>query len=501
MAVAYRSRVRPGRDGFARLLRAEWTKFRTVRRWSLGLVAAALVIVVISVLGASGIHVRAAGASRAPEARGGVPVHDTFRLVHRELRGDGEITVRVASLTSRVEGSAASEPWAKAGVIIKASTRPGSPYVALLSTVGHGVRMQYGYTHDEAVRSGGLLRLTREGALVTGYVSDDGVRWTKVGTVRPAGMPQTVRIGVFAAAPMHAEVHRRFGSTQGVERPSSATAVFDQVGVRGGTAPGWTATTVGEQPGPPGGGPRPVSTSTVSGDTITITGTGDIGPLSGGLDLVGKSLQGALVGLLVMVTLGVLFMTSEYRHGLIRTTFTASPRRGRVLAAKAMVIAAVTFVTSLAALCAAFPLAQAELRAGGARPPGFPHLHLTDATSLRAVAGTAALLAVTAVLALALGAILRHGAGAIAAVIVLVLVPQILVMTLPLTAAQWVQRLTPAAGFAIQQSAPHYAQSPRPCLPEQGCYPLSPWAGLAVPCLYAAVALVVAWWLTRRRAA
>jgi hypothetical protein len=500
MAVAYRSRVRPGRDGFARLLRAEWTKFRTVRRWLLGLAAAASVIVVVSLLGASGSHVRPAGGPPSPTGPDGTAVKDAFRFVHQELRGDGAITARVTSLTSRVEGSTASEPWAKAGVIIKAGTRPGSPYVALLVTAGHGVRLQYDYTQDKAVRPGRLLRLARSGSVFTGYVSDDGVHWTKVGTARPARMPETVQAGLFAAAPTHTETHRRFGSTESTDLPSSATAVFDQVDVRGGAGRGWDATTVGDQPGggPPGGGPR---TSTVSGATVTITGTGDIGPISGGVDLVGKGLQGALVGLLVVVALGALYMTSEYRHGLIRTTLTASPRRGRVLAAKALVVAAVTFVTCSAALCVTFPLAQAKLRASGFRPPGFPRLDLTDATSLRAVVGTAALMAVVAVLALALGAILRHSAAAIAAVIVLVLVPQILVVSLPLTAAQWLQRLTPAAGFAVQQSVRYYPQSPAPCLPEQGCYPLSPWAGLAVPCLYAAVALAVAWWLMRRRAA
>jgi hypothetical protein len=502
MAVTYRSRVQPGRDGFAQLLRAEWTKFRTVRRWLLGLAAAALVIVVISLLGASGSNVHSAGGPQPPMGPEGVQVKDSFRLVHQGLRGDGAITARVASLTSRVDGSDGTEPWAKAGVIIKESTKPGSRYVALMATAGHGVRMQHDYAHDKAVRSGGWLRLTRSGSAFTGYVSADGAHWTKVGTVHLNGLPETVQAGLFAASPRHIELNRQFGSTQGDDRLAHATGVFDQVDLRGErTGDGWAGTTVGAQADPtaPGGDAAFVNTSTESGGTFTVTGTGEIGPISGGIDLVQRSLQGALVGLLVLITLGALFMTSEYKHGVIRTTLTASPRRGRVLAAKAVVIAAVTFGTALAALCVTFPLAQSKLRASGFKPPGFPHLDLTDATSLRAVAGTAALIAVAAVLALALGAILRHSAGAIAAVIVLFLLPQILVVALPLTAAQWLQRLTPAAGFAVQQSTPRYSQVAEPCLPEQGCYPLSPWAGFAVPCLYAAVALGLAWWLMRRR--
>ena len=42
------------------------------------------------------------------------------------------------------------QPWAKAGLIVKASTTQGSAYAAIMVTGGHGVRMQYDYTHDVA---------------------------------------------------------------------------------------------------------------------------------------------------------------------------------------------------------------------------------------------------------------------------------------------------------------------------------------------------------------
>ena len=44
----------PGRDGFAQLVRAEWTKLRTVRGWVIGLVVAALVMAGIGLLTAVG---------------------------------------------------------------------------------------------------------------------------------------------------------------------------------------------------------------------------------------------------------------------------------------------------------------------------------------------------------------------------------------------------------------------------------------------------------------
>src|SRR5262249_61352818 len=54
----YRSDVRAGRDGFGQLLRAEWTKFRTVRGWVIGMIAAAVVTVLLGLFAASGIGAR-----------------------------------------------------------------------------------------------------------------------------------------------------------------------------------------------------------------------------------------------------------------------------------------------------------------------------------------------------------------------------------------------------------------------------------------------------------
>ena len=76
---------------------------------------------------------------------------DSFYFVHQPLAGNGSITVRVTSLTGQPgrgesRGRRLQPPWAKAGIIIKASTRPGSAYAAMMVTGGHGVRMQYDFT-------------------------------------------------------------------------------------------------------------------------------------------------------------------------------------------------------------------------------------------------------------------------------------------------------------------------------------------------------------------
>jgi ABC-type transport system involved in multi-copper enzyme maturation permease subunit len=208
---------------------------------------------------------------------------------------------------------------------------------------------------------------------------------------------------------------------------------------------------------------------------------------------------GTLFGAIAVIALGAVFITGEYRRGMIRTSLAASPRRGRVLAAKAVVIGAVTFAAGLAGAAVAFPVAVAKLHALSWKPPVWPAWSLTSQVGVRMVLGTAALLAVTALLALAAGTILRRSAAAITAVIGLVVVPLVLSAVLPTAPADWLLRYTPAAAFALQTSTLRYPQVTTGCIPYHGCYPLAPWTGFAVMCAWAAVALAVAAVLLRRR--
>jgi ABC-type transport system involved in multi-copper enzyme maturation permease subunit len=168
-----------------------------------------------------------------------------------------------------------------------------------------------------------------------------------------------------------------------------------------------------------------------------------------------------------------------------------------MLAAKAVVIGSVTFIAGLAGAAAAAPLGERLLRSNGNHI-----LPVSTLTELRVVAGTAALLAVAAVLALALGTILRHSAGAVTAVIVVIVLPYFFTTSLsvlPAGASDWLLRVTPAAAFAIQQSIPQYPQVSASYTPMNGYFPLAPWAGFAVLCGYAALALGLAVLLLRRR--
>jgi hypothetical protein len=324
--------------------------------------------------------------------------------------------------------------------------------------------------------------MTRSGTRLTGYESSDGAHWTKLGSVTLPELPNTAQAGLFVASPLHNNLRRSFGGTSETAGGATAGATFDHLALSGATATGsaaWTSTDVGapdpNDPDTPQSGParaEPGTTTVSAAGVYTLTGQGDIAPDETGSDIVQMSFQGVFVAVLFMVALGALFITTEYKRGMIRTTFTATPRRVRVLTAKALVIGGITFAISLPATAIAFVLAHSTMRSHGFAPPAYPDLSLLDSPALRAVVGSAALLSLVAVLALALGAILRNSAGAITAVVVLVILPQILAFALPLPVAHWLLRATPAAAFAVQQGRTYYPQMPHNCLPESGCYPM-----------------------------
>jgi ABC-type transport system involved in multi-copper enzyme maturation permease subunit len=533
----YRPGQQTGRDGFAQLLRAEWTKFRTVRGWVIGTVVAVLVMAGIGLFAAgattsscqstsssSGGPTRtgsACGTAAFPVGPGGVPVDDSFYFVRQPLTGNGSITVQVTSLTGLLPPANPNVqagpngptdtrpglvPWAKAGLIIKNGTSQGSAYAAMMVTADHGVRMQDNYTNDTAGQAGAVspasprwLRLTRSGGTITGYDSADGTHWTQVGTVHLAGLSSTVQAGLFATSPQYTVVSQNFGGgSNGSSLSSQATAVFDHVS-RSGTWPGgtWTGDYIG------GGDASGIGGYHQAGGRFTVTGSGDIAPVIAGSGNEGDPdstltnyVVGTFAGLIAVIVVATMFITAEYRRGLIRITLTASPRRGRVLAAKAIVISSVTFVAGLVAAAAAVIFGAQLTRHKGTYV--FP---ASWATELRVIAGTAALLAVAAVLALALGTVLRRSAAAVTLVIVAIVLPYILgvASVLPVSASDWLLRISPAAAFAILQAAPQYPQVTAVYTPTSGYFPLAPWAGLAVLCAYAALALSLAVVLLRRR--
>jgi len=529
--TAARQATSAGHGLFGGLLRSEWIKFRTVRGWVIGVIAGALVTVIWGLLVANGSNVGcqtspnsppesgAACLPRFPLGPGGEAVTDSFYFVHRPLTGDGSVTVRVTSLAGLYQpsggGIAANDPeagmrpgvqpWSKAGIIITASAKPGSAYAAMMITGGHGVRMQYDYTRDAAGLPGAVsagsprwLRLTRSGDTLTGYDSADGTHWTKIGTANLAGLPSTVQAGLFATSPDYVQVvSGSLASGSSTGGSSLATASFDHVRLSGTPRGTWHGSVIG---GSSGGLPASASGFRQAGGGLSVTGSGDIAPVvagaASGASTVGQFLTGAFAGLIAAVVVAVMLITAEYRRGLIRVTMAASPRRGRVLAAKAIVAGAVTFVAGLAAAAVVVPLARRLAHAKGTYV-----LPVSALTDMRVIVGTAAVLAVAAILALAAGTMLRRSAAAVTTGIVVIVLPYILGTTgiLPAGAAEWVLRVTPAAAFAMQQSVPAYSQVTASYTPAGGYFPLAPWAGFAVLCGYAVLALALAWYLLRRR--
>lgn len=487
------------RAGFAQVLHAEWTKFRTVRGWVIGTVAAALMLVLFALLtgGSSVQH----GSPAVPIGPGGEPVTDSFYFVHRPLPGNGSITVSVSALRSSIPTSPAElrpgiVPWAKAGLIIKESTRQGSAYAAIMVTGSHGVRMQDDYVNDTAVSAASArwLRLDRSGDAITGYASADDTHWTKVGTVHLRGLGPTAQGGLFVASPP---------SVDGMgTRGSVSTAAFEDLRIRGRWAGGdWTGDQVGPESPSFSGYPQNISGSFTGSDgSFTVTGAGDIAPAvretlpTGGT--LGELLIGTFAALIAVVVVGALFITTEYRRNLIHVTLAASPRRSRVLVAKAIVLGGVTFVAGLAGAVVAVPLGERLARANGVYI--FP---VTFSAELRVELGIAALLAAASVLALSVGTVFRHSAGAVTTVIVAIVLPYILVANpfMPASVSNWLTRVTPAAAFAVQQTLVRYHQVTSIYTPYNGYYPLAPWAGLAVLAGYAVASLAVAAVLLRRR--
>ena len=199
-------------------------------------------------------------------------------------------------------------------------------------------------------------------------------------------------------------------------------------------------------------------------------------------DPTNDSFAGLAIGQLAIGVLGVLAVTSEFSSGMIRATFAAAPRRPLVLAAKAAILASVTLVAGEIMAFVAFGVGQAVLKSQ------FPHAALGQPGVLRAVLMAGAYPALIGLIGLGLGAIIRHTAGAISAVVgVLFVLPLILV---PLGTS-----IQNAAGqFMPMLIAENSLTAVKPV-----AHSLSPGVGFALLCGYAAAALAVGGWALARR--
>ncbi|WP_222195922.1 ABC transporter permease [Modestobacter italicus] len=192
---------------------------------------------------------------------------------------------------------------------------------------------------------------------------------------------------------------------------------------------------------------------------------------------------GLLFSQLTALALGTLVVTSEYGTGMIRASVTAVPRRGRVVAAKALLLTGVLFVAGVVTAVIGYLGGNWFLDREGVG------LALSEDGVLRALLGNGLYLAGLGLFALALGLLIRHTAAALTIGMALVLVVGNLAYALPGTWGEWVAKLMPGnAGGSVAQVAPF-----------SGGAVLAPWTGFAVFCAEVAVLLLVAVLAFRRR--
>jgi ABC-type transport system involved in multi-copper enzyme maturation permease subunit len=202
------------------------------------------------------------------------------------------------------------------------------------------------------------------------------------------------------------------------------------------------------------------------------------------VDAIQLSMGGIHLSQVAVGVLGVLVITSEYGTGMIKATMSAVPRRGTVLAAKAIVFALISLIGGCISTFAAYFAFEAFLPSDGS----YMKTSLSDPGVLRAVFGGGLYLAGLGLLGLGLGAVIRSSAGAIAALFGLLFVPQILVQLMPGHWRDSIGRyLVMNAGSDVFVAAKREAAS------------LSAWTGFGVFCLYAAVALIAGYVSIKRR--
>ncbi|SDD83117.1 ABC transporter permease subunit [Nocardioides lianchengensis] len=191
---------------------------------------------------------------------------------------------------------------------------------------------------------------------------------------------------------------------------------------------------------------------------------------------------GMMLAQVTGVVLGAMVVTSEYGTGMIRSTLAAVPRRGRVLAAKAVVLTGVLLVAGTVTAFAGYLAGNFFLDRAGVGVP------LDGDGVVRALFGNGLYLATLGLLTAAVGLLVRHTAAALSIVLGTVFVVGTMANLLPGTWGEWVSKLLPGnAGMTIA--------TPVSFNPEA----LGPWTGFGVLVLETVVVLAAGWWALVRR--
>jgi ABC-2 type transport system permease protein len=212
---------------------------------------------------------------------------------------------------------------------------------------------------------------------------------------------------------------------------------------------------------------------------------------SGNVATIASSQFGANFGLMIIMVMAALAITTEYRFGTIRATFQAIPNRTSTLLAKTVVVA--VFAGLIGEVVAFASVGISKLIQSNA------DLAINSAFEWRATAGLGLIYALSAVIAIAVGTLIRHSAGAVSMLLIYVLLVESLVALIPKVGDD-IQKWMP-----FQMANMFLAGDPDPSTraitegPPPATAGLGPWGALAYFAGFAAVMLIIAISTANRR--
>lgn len=222
-------------------------------------------------------------------------------------------------------------------------------------------------------------------------------------------------------------------------------------------------------------------------------------------DPVSVTQFGIIFGQLVVAVFAVLAITTEFSSGSIRGTLAALPRRGDVLAAKAIVIGLATLVVTEILSFAAFFIGRAVLLAFGGQAVTkelsvraqieslhAPVLSISAPGVAQAIFGGGLYLTLIALFALGMGFILRSTPGSIALFVALLLIIPGVLSALPHSITSVIQPKMPS-NLGSAMTSVHQRTT------DFGGQLLAPWPAAALMAGYCVVLLGLGLWLFSRR--
>ncbi|MEN6575567.1 MAG: LamG-like jellyroll fold domain-containing protein [Phycisphaerales bacterium] len=184
---------------------------------------------------------------------------DHFRYVYKNLGGNGSIVARVDTLV-RTDG------WAKAGVMIRESTHPGSKHAFICLTPDYGVSFQQrpetgnvmSQVQTDIVVASSWVKLTRTGGVFTAQRSADGVTWADVAFTAPVNITMSDNVLVGLAVTSH-------------NAAAVTAAEFSNVSTTGNVTGPWQVAGIGtEQPEGNSAEPMYVRIEDSAGASVTV---------------------------------------------------------------------------------------------------------------------------------------------------------------------------------------------------------------------------------------